>query len=100
VPPRYRIPGAARAGLDRSVDSMENDSNAAESIEEFFARYTGYLSAGDIEGLAAIFNYPSLAVTAMGCLAITEPRQSRDFFSQGQRFSGAEESKAYAPATS
>ena len=65
---------------------MENDSNAAESIEEFFARYTGYLSAGDIEGLAAIFNYPALAVTAMGCLAITEPRQSRDFFSQGQRF--------------
>ncbi|HVD19597.1 MAG TPA: hypothetical protein VNC63_13040 [Propionibacteriaceae bacterium] len=65
---------------------MENDSNAAESIEEFFARYTGYLSAGDIEGLAAIFNYPSLAVTAMGCLAITEPQQSRDFFRQGQRF--------------
>src|SRR3990170_8383880 len=59
---------------------MEN----VESIEEFFARYTGYLTAGDIEGLVSIYNYPALAVTAMGCLAITEPQQTRDFFSQGQ----------------
>ena len=65
---------------------MEPVTTATESIEDFFARYTGYLTAGDIEGLAAIYNYPSLAVTAMGCLAITEPQQSRDFFSQGQQF--------------
>ena len=65
---------------------MEPVTSATESIENFFARYTGYLTAGDIEGLAAIYNYPSLAVTAMGCLAITEPQQSRDFFSQGQQF--------------
>jgi hypothetical protein len=65
---------------------MQPVKTPAESIEEFFARYTGYLTAGDIEGLAAIYNYPSLAVTAMGCLAITDPQQSRDFFSQGQRY--------------
>ena len=65
---------------------MESVTSATESIENFFARYTGYLTAGDIEGLAAMYNYPSLAVTAMGCLAITEPQQSRDFFSQGQQF--------------
>ena len=65
---------------------MENLPTATESIEDFFARYTGYLTAGDIEALAAIYNYPSLAVTAMACLAITDPRQSRDFFSQGQQF--------------
>jgi hypothetical protein len=57
-----------------------------EPIEDFFARYTGYLSNGNIDGLADIYNYPSIAVTAMGCLAITDPQQSRDFFSQGQQF--------------
>jgi hypothetical protein len=65
---------------------MQTVTTATESIEDFFARYTGYLTAGDIEGLAAIYNYPSLAVTAMGCLAITDPQQSRDFFTQGQDF--------------
>ena len=65
---------------------MERVNTATESIETFFARYTGYLTAGDIEGLAGSYNYPALAVTAMGCLAITEPQQSRDFFSQGQQF--------------
>jgi hypothetical protein len=82
----YSDSAASRAVLNRNVDRMEPISTATESIEDFFARYTGYLTAGDIEGLAAIYNYPSLAVTAMGCLAITEPQQSRDFFSQGQHF--------------
>jgi hypothetical protein len=79
-------PAAGLTVLDRSVDSMQTVPTAAESIEDFFARYTGYLTAGDIEGLAAVYNYPSLAVTAMGCLAITDPQQSRDFFTQGQDF--------------
>jgi hypothetical protein len=74
------------AVLDRSVEIMQTVPTATESIEDFFARYTGYLTAGDIEGLAAAYNYPSLAVTAIGCLAITEPQQSRDFFGQGQHF--------------
>ena len=65
---------------------MNRIADATESIEDFFARYTGYLTEGDIEGLANIYNYPALAVTAMGCQAITEPQQSRDFFSQGQDF--------------
>jgi hypothetical protein len=65
---------------------MESVATGIESIEDFFARYTVYLTAGDIEGLADIYNYPSLAVTAMACLAITEPQQSRDFFSKGQQF--------------
>jgi hypothetical protein len=72
--------------LDRTVEHMESVTTATESIEDFFARYTGYLTAGNIEGLAAVYNYPSLAVTAMGCLAITDPQQSRDFFTQGQDF--------------
>ena len=80
------IPAAGAAELDRSVDHMEPVPSATESIEDFFARYTGHLTAGDIEALAAVYNYPSLAVTAMGCLAITDPQQSRDFFSQGQHF--------------
>jgi ketosteroid isomerase-like protein len=61
---------------------MDTPSSAAEAIEAFFARYTGYLAAGDLDGLAGIYNYPSLAVTAMGCLAITEPQQVRAFFAQ------------------
>ena len=66
---------------------MEPVPSATESIEDFFVRYTSHLTAGDVEALAtAVYNYPSLAVTAMGCLAITDPQQSRDFFSQGQHF--------------
>jgi hypothetical protein len=65
---------------------MEDVAAATEPIEDFFSRYTGYLTAGDIEGLVNIYNYPALAVTAMGCLAVTEPQQSREFFSQGQQF--------------
>jgi hypothetical protein len=65
---------------------MERDADATESIEEFFARYTSYLTAGDLDGLAAIYNYPALAVTARGCQAITEPQQTVTFFSQGQRY--------------
>ena len=51
---------------------MEHITHATESIEEFFARYTKYLTEGDFDGLANIYNYPALAVTAMGCQAITE----------------------------
>ena len=65
---------------------MKTIPTATESIAEFFSRYTGYLTTGDIEGLASAYNYPSLAVTALGCLAITDPQQSRDFFTQGQDF--------------
>ena len=36
--------------------------------------------------MAALYNYPALAVRALGCLAITDPQQSRDFFGQGQQF--------------
>ena len=61
-------------------------ANATESIEDFFTHYTRYLTEGNIEGLADMYNYPALAVTAMGCLAITEPQQSRDLFSKGQEF--------------
>src|SRR5688572_17489405 len=73
-------------GRTRRRIRMKPIPNATESIEDFFARYTGYLSDGNINGLAEIYNYPALAVTAMGCLAITEPQQSREFFSQGQKF--------------
>lgn len=65
---------------------MGHIANATESIEEFFARYTKYLTEGDFDGLANIYNYPALAVTAMGCQAITEPQQTRDFFKQGRQF--------------
>jgi hypothetical protein len=65
---------------------MDQIATAAESIEDFFARYTGYLTDGDIEGLADSYNYPALAVTARGCLAITEPEQSRGFFTRGQHY--------------
>lgn len=72
--------------IERSLTGMGNVTSATESIEDFFARYTGYLTAGDIEGLATIYNYPSLAVSAMGCVPITDPQQTRDFFEQGQQF--------------
>ena len=65
---------------------MERIAEATELIEDFFARYTRYLTEGDLNGLANIYNYPALAVTAIGCQAITEPQQTREFFSQGQTF--------------
>ena len=57
-----------------------------ETIDQFFARYTAYLSAGDLDGLADIYNYPALAVTAGGCAAISDPQQTRDFLAQGQSY--------------
>ena len=65
---------------------MGRVAEAAESIEDSFARYTKYLTEGDFDGLADIYNYPALAVTAMGCQAIIEPQQTRDFFKQGREF--------------
>ncbi len=59
---------------------------SVETIEAFFDRYTRYLTEGNIEGLANMYNYPALAVTVEGCLAINDPQQSRDFFSQGQEY--------------
>jgi hypothetical protein len=66
--------------------NMKQMAQASESIVNFFARYTQYLTDGNIDGLADIYNYPALAVTAQGCLAITEPQQTRDFFKQGREF--------------
>ncbi len=61
------------AALGCSVEGDGTLSNRHRAdIQDFFARLTGYLTAGDIEGLAAIYNYPALAVTAKGCLAISE----------------------------
>jgi hypothetical protein len=54
---------------------MNRSAETAESIDEFLARYTRCLTEGDFDGLADIYNYPALAVTA-----ITEPPQPRDFF--------------------
>ena len=65
---------------------MSQIADAKESIEDFFARYTKYLTDGDFDGLADIYNYPALAVTALGCQAITEPDQTRAFFKQGREF--------------
>ena len=65
---------------------MNQSATTIETIDDFFARYTGYLTDGDLDGLADIYNYPALAVTAQGCLAITDPQQTRDFFAQGRAF--------------
>lgn len=63
---------------------MEHKSKATESIKDFFTRYTKYLTDGNIDGLADIYNYPSLAVSGSNCLAITDPKQTREFFKQGR----------------
>jgi hypothetical protein len=74
------------AELMNSVEGMTSSVAKPEPITAFFACYTGYLTAGDLDGLASIYNYPALAVTAAGCLAVTEPQQTTDFFAQGQTF--------------
>jgi len=56
-----RIPATRGREVDASVPYMENVPTATESIEDFFVRYTGYLTAGDIEALAATYHYPALA---------------------------------------
>lgn len=65
---------------------MATTSEPIESIADFFARYTGYLTAGDLDGLADIYHYPALAVSPAGILAITDPDQTRGFFAQGREF--------------
>lgn len=78
------IPDTAVAVMSRTLLGMAYTE--LETIEAFFARYTGYLSDGDLGGLADIYNYPALAVSPRGCMAVTEPQQTRDFFAQGQQF--------------
>ena len=75
-------------------------ANATESIEDFFTRYTRYLTEGNIEGLADMYNYPALAVTAMGCLAITEPQQSQTSSARVRNFIVPVISMAFALAIS
>jgi hypothetical protein len=65
---------------------METTTQPGESIADFFARYTGYLTDGDLDGLAHIYHYPSLAVSPQGIMAITEPEQTRAFFAAGREF--------------
>ena len=69
--------------MSRTVLGMTSET---ETIDRFFARYTGYLTSGDLDGLAEIYNYPALAVTARGCAAIAAPQQTREFFEQGQAY--------------
>lgn len=82
----HEITAISLAGLRPSVEPMTETEQATESIEDFFIRYTGYLTDGDLDGLADIYHYPALAVSAQGCLAITDPQQTRDFFRQGREF--------------
>jgi hypothetical protein len=65
---------------------METTTQPSESIADFFARYTGYLTDGNLDGLAAIYHYPALAVSPRGILVITDPQQTRAFFAQGREF--------------
>lgn len=69
--------------MSRTVLGMTSET---ETIDRFFARYTGYLTSGDLDNLAEIYNYPALAVTARGCAAIVAPQQTREFFEQGQAY--------------
>ena len=69
-----------------------------ETIADFFVRYTGYLTDGDLDGLAGIYHYPSLAVSPHGVLAITDPQQTRDFFAAGREFYHARQIMAVRPA--
>ena len=80
------ITATGAAGLVPSVDAMTTTHETTESIADFFARYTGYLTAGDLDGLADIYHYPALAVSPAGVLSITDPAQTRAFFAQGREF--------------
>jgi hypothetical protein len=74
------------AGFVSSVDGMATTTPTHESIPDFFARYTGYLTDGDLDGLADIYHYPSLAVSPQGVMAITDAEQTRAFFAAGREF--------------
>jgi hypothetical protein len=80
----FPIPDTGVAVMRRTLRVMT--TRDLETIESFFDRYTGYLSDGDIDGLADIYNYPALAVSPRGVLAVTEPQQTRDFFGEGQQY--------------
>ena len=63
-------------------DMYENEGITHESVDEFFARYAGALSAVDLDELSRCYLYPSLAVSRSGTLAITDPGMTRTFFQQ------------------
>ena len=56
-------------------------------LDDFFDRYGRALSTIDLDGLADCYHYPSLAVSRSGCLAVTDPQQTRQFFAaNGARY--------------
>lgn len=57
-----------------------------ETIEAFLARYAENMTKGDFDAIAKMYNYPALAVTAQGCLAIESEEQTRNFFKQNREF--------------
>jgi hypothetical protein len=81
-----RVISAVTVAARERVVAFYDMTPDTETIDQFFARYTACLSAGDVDGLADIYNYPALAVTAGGCAAISDPQQTRDFFAQGQSY--------------
>ena len=80
------ITATGAAGLVSSVNRMNTTTQPKESIADFFARYTSYLTDGNLDGLVDIYHYPSLAVSPQGILAITDPKQTRVFFAAGREF--------------
>ncbi len=56
-------------------------------VDSLLSTYAAALSAIDVDTLADCYHYPSLAVTRLGCQAILEPQQTRDFFAaNGRRY--------------
>jgi hypothetical protein len=70
-----------------TVNDMDDMDDRTSSVTTFFDRYARALSAIDLDRLADCYHYPSLAVSRLGCLAITDPEQTRQFFAaNGPRY--------------
>lgn len=52
----------------------------SDTVSSFFDRYATALMEVDLDTLAECYNYPSLAVSPMGCLAIPNAEMTREFF--------------------
>jgi ketosteroid isomerase-like protein len=59
---------------------MSQTTRTTETVGAFLDRYARALSEIDLDALADCYHYPALAVTRLGCQAITDPAQTREFF--------------------
>lgn len=69
-------PHTLEAGILSSVTVMTN----TKTVQDLLGTYADALSRVDLDAIAGCYHYPALAVTRLGCQAITDEEMTKEFF--------------------